>query len=180
MKDFEVYVDLFNELGSGHYDFDFMKLFLTYRTHLDTATRRVSEIMNCYTPEMHGNILRWIRIYCKYFHRLIKSEPGMADLLKTKVSFKVEGQSYLFNIHQMLSASPHTYEKNMEYMRNLTMFGPEYANAQLRRHPMSLFNHPMFDSDSQSQNVPWGIRSRDLLITGWSGVFSGLNNVFFW
>ena len=32
----------------------------------------------------------------------------------------------------------------------------------------------------QSQNVPWGIRSRDLLITGWSGVFSGLNNDYFW
>ena len=75
-------------------------------------------------------------------------EPGMADLLKTKVSFKVDGPSYLFNIHQMLSASPHTYDKNMEYMRNLSMFGPEYANAQLRRHPMSLFNHPMFDRNS--------------------------------
>ena len=35
-------------------------------------------------------------------------------------------------------------------------------------------------STVHSQNVLWGIRSRDLLITGWSGVFSGLNNVFFW
>ena len=31
----------------------------------------------------------------------------------------------------------------------------------------------------QSQDLPWEGRTHDVLITGWSGVFSGLNNDFF-
>ena len=35
-------------------------------------------------------------------------------------------------------------------------------------------------TSQQSQNVTWGIWTWDVLITGWSGVFRGLNNDFFW